>query len=67
MQKEIEELRKENKELTEENEKLKAQIEKMKCCENCKHFVDNDCSLEHDYDCKRWNNHNTEDYWEVAE
>lgn len=57
----------ENQRLKKENEDLKAQIEKMKCCENCKFWQDNDCIIEHDYDCKRWINTNTDDFWELAE
>lgn len=48
-------------------EEMKAKIEKMKCCENCKFWQNNDCIVEHDYDCKRWNNTNTDDFWELAE
>lgn len=46
---------------------MKAKIEKMKCCENCKFWQNNDCIVKHDYDCKRWNNTNTDDFWELAE
>lgn len=54
------------KQFIEEERKVMTEDE-MKCCENCRHWIDSDCVLEHDYDCKRWNNRNTDDYWECVE
>lgn len=52
---------KSNAELLDMVEDLKSQIEKMKCCKNCNKMKGcNVC-----YVCKRWNNMNTNDFWEM--
>ena len=49
---------------------IEQQIEKMKCCSNCKHWLDERCTVGHFWDCK--NNievgeKDFEDYWECIE
>lgn len=50
-----------NTKLFDKIENLKILIEKMKCCENC--YKMNGCNV--CYACKRWNNTNADDFWEM--